>query len=78
MKRLIAEISPFFGEPEPFEIERKFLIEYPNIKELEQNPNCRRVEIIQTYLHSGAGDEVRVRQRGEAEIISILKRSKSK
>ena len=64
LKRLIAEISLFLGEPEPFEIERKFLIEYPDIKRLESDPNCQRIEIIQTYLKSDNGDEVRVRQRG--------------
>ena len=64
MKRLIAEISSFLGEPEPFEIERKFLIEYPDIKWLESIPNCQRIEIIQTYLKSDNDDEVRVRQRG--------------
>lgn len=64
MKRLIAEISSFLGEPEPFEIERKFLIEYPDIKWLESIPNCQRIEIIQTYLKSDNGDEIRVRQRG--------------
>ena len=52
MRRLIAEISSFLGEPEPFEIERKFLIEYPDIKWLESLPNCQRIEIIQTYLKS--------------------------
>ncbi|MBQ9227769.1 MAG: AAA family ATPase [Eubacterium sp.] len=65
MKRLIKEISTFLGEPEPYEIERKFLIEYPDIQALVNNPNCQRVEIIQTYLTSDNGDEVRVRQRGE-------------
>ena len=65
MKHLIAEISSFLGEPEPLEIERKFLIEYPDMQALEQNPNCRRVEIIQTYLNANDGDEIRVRQRGE-------------
>ena len=65
LSRLIAEIASFLGEPEPFEIERKFLIEYPQIKLLEADPNCRRVEIIQTYLRASDGDEVRVRQRGE-------------
>lgn len=64
MKRLIAEITSFLGEPEPFEIERKFLIEYPDIKWLESMPNCQRIEIIQTYLKSQNDDEVRVRQRG--------------
>ncbi len=64
MRRLIAEISSFLGEPEPFEIERKFLIEYPDIKWLESVPNCQRIEIIQTYLKSDKDEEVRVRQRG--------------
>lgn len=64
MKKLIAEIASFLGEPEPYEIERKYLIEYPDIKWLESNPSCQRIEIIQTYLNSAAGDEVRVRQRG--------------
>lgn len=62
--RLIEEIVAFLGEPEPYEIERKYLIEYPNIEWLESNPNCQRIEIIQTYLNSAAGEEVRVRQRG--------------
>lgn len=64
MKRLIAEISAFLGEPEPFEIERKFLVQYPDIKWLESIPNCQRIEIIQTYLTAKEGEEVRVRQRG--------------
>ena len=60
----MAEISAFLGEPEPFEIERKFLIEYPDLSWLENLPNCRRVEIIQTYLKAPEGEESRVRQRG--------------
>ena len=64
LKRLIAEISSFLGEPEPFEIERKFLIEYPDVAELEKLPHCQRVEIIQTYLTAPDGEESRVRQRG--------------
>ena len=64
LKRLIAEISTFLGEPEPYEIERKFLIEYPDVAELEKLPNCQRVEIIQTYLTAPEGEESRVRQRG--------------
>ena len=64
MKRLIAEIASFLGEPEPLEIERKFLIEYPDVRWLETQPNCRKIEIIQTYLQSEKDEEVRVRQRG--------------
>ena len=64
LKKLIAEIAAFLGEPEPFEIERKFLIEYPNIEKLEKLPTSQRVEIIQTYLTAPEGEESRVRQRG--------------
>ena len=64
MKRLIAEIASFLGEPEPCEIERKYLIAYPDIAWLENHPTCRRIEIIQTYLNSAPGEEIRVRQRG--------------
>ena len=64
MKKLVAEIASFLGEPEPYEIERKYLIEYPDLRWLENDPACQRVEIIQTYLNSAAGEEVRVRQRG--------------
>jgi len=64
LKRLLSEISAFLGEPEPFEIERKFLIAYPDVAKLEKMPNCQRVEIIQTYLTAPEGEESRVRQRG--------------
>ena len=64
MRRLISEIASFLGEPEPLEIERKFLIEYPDLAWLSSLPNCRRIEIIQTYLKTDNGDETRVRQRG--------------
>ncbi len=64
MKKLIKEIASFLGEPEPLEIERKFLIEYPDIKWLEANQACEKIEIIQTYLISNENEERRVRQRG--------------
>lgn len=64
MQRLISEISSFLGEPEPYETERKFLIEYPDVEWLESMDTCRKVEIKQTYLKSAEGDEVRVRRRG--------------
>lgn len=64
IKKLIAEISSFLGEPEPLEIERKFLIEYPDIDWLENSPSCKKIEIIQTYLKSAENEEIRVRQRG--------------
>ena len=64
LRRLLREITRFLGEPEPLEIERKFLIEYPDLKWLESQPNCRKVDIIQTYLRSAPDEEIRVRQRG--------------
>ncbi len=64
LERLLKEIALFLGEPEPFEIERKFLIYYPNIKELESMPNCTKVDIIQTYLKSIGDVERRIRARG--------------
>lgn len=64
LERLLKEISSFLGEPEPYEIERKFLIYYPNIKELENMPNCTKVDIIQTYLKSDTDTERRIRVRG--------------
>lgn len=64
IKKLITEISSFLGEPEPLEIERKFLIEYPDIDWLENSSECKKIEIIQTYLKSGKDEEIRVRQRG--------------
>lgn len=64
MRQLISEIATFLGEPEHYEIERKFLIEYPDLEVLASLQNCQKVEIIQTYLKSENGDEVRIRQRG--------------
>ena len=65
MKKLLKEISAFLGEPQPYEIERKFLIKYPNITSIK-NPTLKKVEIIQTYLTSpkDSVEEIRVRQRG--------------
>ena len=64
MHTLLAEISNFLGEPEPFEIERKFLIKLPNVSLLREMPNCQEAEILQTYLTSEDGAEERIRQRG--------------
>ena len=64
MKRLLKEISNVLGEPEPYEIERKFLIEMPDLEYLESLPNCEKVQIVQTYLKSNDDEEIRIRQRG--------------
>ena len=64
LQKLLKEIASFLGEPEPLEIERKYLINYPDIKMLESMPNCTKVEIAQTYLKSDDEVERRVRARG--------------
>lgn len=64
LERLIKEILSFLGEPEPLEIERKFLIEYPNLKKLDSLPNCSKVDITQAYLKSDNDVERRIRARG--------------
>lgn len=64
MKKLMREIAAVLGEPNPYEIERKFLIEMPDVSYLESLPNCEKVKIVQTYLVSNEDEEVRIRQRG--------------
>lgn len=76
MKRLIREISTFLGEIEPYEIERKFLIKYPNLKQLESI--SKKVEIIQTYLDTADGQELRIRQRGDGKNFVYTKTRKWK
>ncbi len=64
IKRLINEICLFLGIPTPLEIERKYLIERPDLNLLASLKNCRKVDIIQTYLTTNKNEERRVRQRG--------------
>lgn len=64
MRRVVVEIAALLGEPQPMEVERKYLIKMPDLAALEDKPNCDKVDIIQTYLASSDGSEIRVRQRG--------------
>lgn len=64
MKRLLEEITSFLGEPQPYEIERKFLIKKPSKELLDSFPCIKKIDIIQTYLISPPGEELRIRQRG--------------
>ena len=47
------------------EIERKFLIEYPNLSLLETKYKANKAQIVQTYLKNTENKEMRIRQRGE-------------
>ena len=58
-------VSSLSGQ-EPLEIERKFLIEYPDPAWLEQQPGSHRVEIVQTYLLSDGSSTRRLRSWTEA------------
>ena len=78
MRRLVREITDFIGADQPYEIERKFLIEFPNLEKLEKMPNCSRVEIVQTYLKSDGITEARVRQRGQNGHFTYTKTIKTK
>lgn len=79
MLRLLSEISSFLGEPEPLEIERKFLIEYPPLKRLEKMLNCQKIDIIQTYLRTADPEvETRIRQRGTDGHYIFFKTNKRK
>lgn len=78
LRRLMAEISNYLGESMPYEIERKFLIEYPNLDALEKLPNCSKVEIIQTYLKTNEGNEIRIRQRGTNGYFTYTKTIKKR
>ncbi|MBQ8181696.1 MAG: CYTH domain-containing protein [Ruminococcus sp.] len=50
------------------EIERKFLVEFPDIKKLDLR---RKISIVQTYLHRGKNDsQRRVRRLEENETVS--------
>ena len=77
VQKLIWDIKDFLGEPEPLEIERKFLIRYPDPDELKDASRYGRVQIEQTYLRDGEGD-FRVRRRGlNGSYIYFLTRKKT-
>lgn len=61
-----------------YEIERKFLIEYPEMCVLEGDPSCSRIEILQTYLGTNNGKNVRVRQWIENGECTYIKTEKKK
>ncbi|MDO5702693.1 MAG: AAA family ATPase [Lachnospiraceae bacterium] len=65
MLRLESEIAGFLTEDHPYEMERKFLIEYPDMEWLESHPLARKIDIEQVYLKSDSDEEIRIRKRGE-------------
>ena len=66
--RAVKEVFAMLGEPEPSEIERKYLIKMPTAEQIEALGCVSRAQIVQTYLKShGNAAERRVRQRGTKE-----------
>ncbi len=62
----------------PLEIERKFLIEYPDLKELEKLSNGNFSQIVQTYLVGEKGTSERVRARTTAGVTVYTHNTKIK
>lgn len=65
----------------PLEIERKFLIEMPNLKWIEKNTECTVAHIVQTYLgknSEGFGNRVRLMKiNGKIKYFHTAKKSVS-
>lgn len=78
LDRLQQEVLAALGIPEPLEIERKFLIAYPDLEMLNAMPACRRIPITQAYLHTPEEGLFRVRKRGEGEDALYIKTVKHK
>ncbi len=77
IKLLITEINSFLGIPKHLEIERKFLIKYPDLAFLNSLPCCKS-EIEQTYMISSNNERFRLRKRGEKGNYIYIKTEKRK
>lgn len=78
INELLKEIKFFLGIPQPLEIERKFLIKYPDLELLEGMKNCAMVDIFQTYLEYEDGSRIRVRKRSLGKSSIYIKTYKEK
>ena len=73
---LLAELDFYFGIPKPLEIERKYLVEMPDLKALEAIPLCRGVEIQQAYARDEDNKNMRLRKRGADGCYAYIKTQK--
>lgn len=82
ISRVLKETYAILGDPVPIEIERKYLVQMPDLSKM---PNFEVVNILQTYLTTNDNTvERRIRQRGiqgsysyyftEKQEISAMKR----
>ncbi|MBQ8525662.1 MAG: hypothetical protein IJ460_02930 [Clostridia bacterium] len=72
------ELTHIAGIPFPLEIERKFLIEYPDTEKLGTMGNCRSVELEQIYLSPIDGAHIRIRRRSAIGEDIYIKTEKKK
>lgn len=78
LERLRKEVFAFLGIPQPLEIERKFLIEYPDIEYLNNIKTCRKIPITQAYLSTPQEGNFRIRKRGKGSKAVYIKTVKIK
>ncbi len=75
---LISSVNAFLGYPKPLEIERKFLIKYPDLNILKQSYICETVDITQIYITLPNGEKSRIRKRGIGDDAVYIMTSKRK
>ena len=78
LERLLKETLAVLGIPKPLEIERKFLISYPDITLLNNMKTCRKISIEQAYLETPCEGRFRVRRRADGSDIKYIKTIKHK
>ena len=74
----MTEILSFLGIPKHFEIERKFLTDYPNLNFLNNIKTCRKIPITQAYFTTPDEGYFRIRKRGEGKNAVYIKTVKIK
>lgn len=74
---LRREVNHFLGIPKPLEIERKYLIRYPNIN-LLLSKCCKAVKISQSYMLDKDNHRFRLRKRGDEDGCLYIKTVKNK
>lgn len=75
---LLTEVLAYLGIPSHFEIERKFLIEYPDLNLLSKIKTCRKIPITQAYLTTPGEGSFRIRKRGAGKNAVYIKTVKIK
>ena len=75
LDHLLAEVKAYLGIPTRKEIERKFLIEYPDFSNVDLHS---KVDITQLYLTMTDGSKSRIRKRGLGNDAVYIKTEKQK